>query len=114
MSNYNKKAELYNYQVDLIGQNEKLVENHNKKLNKQLDDLTAIQEQIALKDRVIELNDELTKKQIRNKKILIGVTGSIAAYKSALLVRLFIKEGAEVKVVMTESMPPCRSFMKRD
>jgi hypothetical protein len=72
VSNYNKKAELYNYQVDLIGQNEKLVENHNKKLNKQLDDLTAIQEQIALKDRVIELNDELTKKQIRNKKILIG------------------------------------------
>lgn len=71
-SNYNKKAELYNYQVDLIGQNEKLVENHNKKLNKQLDDLTAIQDQIALKDRVIELNDELTKKQIRNKKILIG------------------------------------------
>lgn len=72
VSNYNKKAELYNYQVDLIGQNEKLVENHNKKLNKQLDDLTAIQDQIALKDRVIELNDELTKRQIRNKKILIG------------------------------------------
>jgi len=72
VSNYNKKAELYNYQVDLIGQNEKLVEVHNKKLNKQLDDLTAIQDQIALKDRVIELNDELTKKQLRNKKILIG------------------------------------------
>lgn len=72
VSDYNKKAELYNYQVDLIGQNEKLVEVHNKKLNQQLNDLTSIQDQIALKDRVIELNDELTKKQIRNKKILIG------------------------------------------
>ena len=38
---------------------------------------------------------------IRGKKIILGVTGSIAAYKSALLIRLLIKEGAEVKVVMT-------------
>jgi phosphopantothenoylcysteine decarboxylase/phosphopantothenate--cysteine ligase len=38
-----------------------------------------------------------------NKKILLGITGSIAAYKSAFLVRLLIKEGAEVKVVMTPS-----------
>ena len=38
---------------------------------------------------------------IKGKKIILGVTGSIAAYKSALLVRLLIKEGAEVKVVMT-------------
>lgn len=37
------------------------------------------------------------------KKILLGVTGSIAAYKSALLVRLLKKEGAEVQVVMTAS-----------
>ncbi|MFN3488965.1 MAG: bifunctional phosphopantothenoylcysteine decarboxylase/phosphopantothenate--cysteine ligase CoaBC [Emticicia sp.] len=40
---------------------------------------------------------------LKNKKILLGVSGSIAAYKSALLVRLLIKEGAEVKVIMTES-----------
>ena len=40
---------------------------------------------------------------LRNKKILIGVCGSIAAYKSAVLIREFIKEGAEVKVVMTAS-----------
>ncbi len=38
---------------------------------------------------------------LKNKKIILGVTGSIAAYKAALLVRLLIKEGAEVKVVMT-------------
>lgn len=40
---------------------------------------------------------------LRNKKIVIGVCGSIAAYKTALLIRQFIKEGAEVKVVMTTS-----------
>ena len=37
------------------------------------------------------------------KKILLGVCGSIAAYKSALLVRLLIKAGAEVQVVMTDA-----------
>lgn len=34
---------------------------------------------------------------------MLGVSGSIAAYKSALLVRLLIKEGAEIQVIMTES-----------
>ena len=38
---------------------------------------------------------------LKGKKILVGVTGSIAAYKSVLLVRLLVKEGAEVKVIMT-------------
>lgn len=35
------------------------------------------------------------------KRVLLGVTGSIAAYKAALLVRDFVKEGAEVQVVCT-------------
>lgn len=39
--------------------------------------------------------------QLEGKKIILGITGSIAAYKSAVLVRLLIKEGAIVKVVMT-------------
>ncbi|XLS30901.1 bifunctional phosphopantothenoylcysteine decarboxylase/phosphopantothenate--cysteine ligase CoaBC [Flavobacteriaceae bacterium M23B6Z8] len=39
---------------------------------------------------------------LSGKKILLGITGGIAAYKIPLLVRLFIKAGAEVKVVMTE------------
>lgn len=39
---------------------------------------------------------------LEGKKILLGVCGSIAAYKSASLVRLFVKAGAEVRVVMTE------------
>ncbi len=38
---------------------------------------------------------------LKNKNILLGVTGSIAAYKSALLIRLFVKAGANVKVIMT-------------
>jgi len=40
---------------------------------------------------------------LSGKKILLGVTAGIAAYKSASLVRLFIKSGAQVKVVMTPS-----------
>jgi phosphopantothenoylcysteine decarboxylase / phosphopantothenate---cysteine ligase len=40
---------------------------------------------------------------LKGKKILIGITGSIAAYKTIYLVRLLVKEGAEVKVVMTPS-----------
>ena len=38
---------------------------------------------------------------LQGKKIILGVTGSIAAYKSAQLIRLLVKEGAEVKVIMT-------------
>lgn len=40
---------------------------------------------------------------LKNKKILIGITGSIAAYKITFLVRLLIKKGAEVKIIMTQS-----------
>lgn len=39
---------------------------------------------------------------LKDKHIIVGITGSIAAYKAALLVRLLVREGAEVKVVMTE------------
>ncbi|MFT3825265.1 MAG: bifunctional phosphopantothenoylcysteine decarboxylase/phosphopantothenate--cysteine ligase CoaBC [Chitinophagaceae bacterium] len=38
---------------------------------------------------------------LQGKKILLGITGSIAAYKAILLTRLLVKAGAEVKVVMT-------------
>ncbi|HCL84082.1 MAG TPA: bifunctional phosphopantothenoylcysteine decarboxylase/phosphopantothenate--cysteine ligase CoaBC [Chitinophagaceae bacterium] len=40
---------------------------------------------------------------VEGKKILLGICGSIAAYKSILLTRLLLKAGAEVKVVMTPS-----------
>lgn len=38
---------------------------------------------------------------LSGKNIIVGVTGSIAAYKTATLIRLLVKEGAAVKVVMT-------------
>lgn len=45
---------------------------------------------------------------LQGKKILLGVTGSIAAYKSLLLVRLLIREGAAVRVIQT---PASRDFV---
>ncbi len=40
---------------------------------------------------------------LKGKNIIVGVSGSIAAYKSAFLVRLLVKAGANVKVIMTPS-----------
>ncbi len=40
---------------------------------------------------------------LEGKKIVLGITGSIAAYKSCLIIREFIKKGAEVQVVITPS-----------
>jgi len=45
---------------------------------------------------------------LKDKKVLLGISGGIAAYKSAFLVRLFIKAGAQVKVVMT---PAAKEFV---
>lgn len=45
---------------------------------------------------------------LENKKIVLGITGSIAAYKACILVRLLIKKGAEVQVVMT---PAAKEFI---
>ncbi|MGE0771658.1 MAG: bifunctional phosphopantothenoylcysteine decarboxylase/phosphopantothenate--cysteine ligase CoaBC [Cyclobacteriaceae bacterium] len=40
---------------------------------------------------------------LEGKKIILGITGSIAAYKAAFLTRLLVKDGAEVRVIMTSS-----------
>ncbi len=45
---------------------------------------------------------------LAGKKIVLGISGSIAAYKSILLVRLLVKEGAEVKVILT---PAAKDFV---
>ncbi len=45
---------------------------------------------------------------LKGKKILLGISGGIAAYKTATLVRLFIKAGADVQVVMT---PASKDFV---
>lgn len=42
-----------------------------------------------------------TNKMLKGKKIVLGITGSIAAYKSCLIIRELIKKGAEVQVVIT-------------
>ncbi|HMJ70715.1 MAG TPA: bifunctional phosphopantothenoylcysteine decarboxylase/phosphopantothenate--cysteine ligase CoaBC [Cyclobacteriaceae bacterium] len=66
---------------------------------------------------------------LKGRKILLGVSGSIAAYKAAVLTRLLVKEEAEVKVVMTPAAldfvtpltfstlsknPVCTKFLKED
>lgn len=43
------------------------------------------------------------KQQLKNRRILLGVSGSIAAYKAAPLVRLLVQAGAEVQVILTEA-----------
>ena len=45
---------------------------------------------------------------LKGKNFLLGITGSIAAYKAAILVRLLVKEGANVKVIMT---PKAKEFI---
>ena len=45
---------------------------------------------------------------LKGKKVLLGITGGIAAFKTASLVRLFVKAGADVKVVMT---PAAKEFI---
>lgn len=47
-------------------------------------------------------------KMLKGKHIVVGITGGIAAYKSAVLVRLLVKSGAEVQVIMT---PNAREFI---
>jgi hypothetical protein len=53
-----------------------------------------------------------------NKHIVLGISGGIAAYKTPELVRLFIKEGAQVQVVMTQAAThfvtptPCKLYLE--
>ena len=45
---------------------------------------------------------------LNGKKVVLGISGGIAAYKTASLVRLFIKAGAQVQVIMT---PASKDFV---
>ena len=49
----------------------------------------------------LKIQNSKIKTMLKGKKIVLGITGSIAAYKSCLLIREFIKQGAEVQVVIT-------------
>jgi phosphopantothenoylcysteine decarboxylase/phosphopantothenate--cysteine ligase len=50
----------------------------------------------------------LTANMLQGRKILVGLTASIAAYKTATIVRLLVRDGAEVQVIMT---PMAREFI---
>ena len=54
------------------------------------------------------MDSRQTAPQLLGRKIILGVTGSIAAYKAAYLTRALIREGAEVQVVMT---PAAKEFI---
>ena len=43
-------------------------------------------------------------KQLKNKQIVLGITGSIAAYKACELTRLLVAAGADVRVVMSKAV----------
>jgi phosphopantothenoylcysteine decarboxylase / phosphopantothenate---cysteine ligase len=53
----------------------------------------------TVKDKKMDITHNL----LQNKKIILAVTGSIAVYKSVELARMFIKSGADVRVVMSEA-----------
>ena len=59
--------------------------------------MRGIMEQTS-KKRIVALN-----RMTRGNRIILGITGGIAAYKAAELLRLLIKQGREVQVVMTEA-----------
>ncbi len=53
---------------------------------------------------------DLNSVDLSNKKIILGITGSIAAYKSPFIIRQLVKAGAEVKVIMT---PAATDFVSK-
>lgn len=70
--NYNQTASIYNKQADILNRHEDIVDENSKKINRQFQDLNEISEQIALKSRIIELNDEMARKKVVIKKIVFS------------------------------------------
>jgi uncharacterized membrane protein len=70
--NYNQKAQIYNSTADAIKNHDFILSSRNKKLNKQSEDLLKIQDNIILKTREIELNNETTNKQLFIKRTMQG------------------------------------------
>lgn len=50
---------------------------------------------------VLKKGDRISNKMLKGKHIILGITGSIAAYKAAYIIRALVKKGAEVQVVIT-------------
>ena len=55
----------------------------------------------ARRGTALPLSQEKDFAMLQGKKIILGITGSIAAYKAAYLTRALIKKGAEVQIVIT-------------
>lgn len=70
--NYNQKAQIYNSTTEAIKNHDFILSSRNQKLNKQTDDLLKIQNDIVLKSREIELNNETTNKQLFIKRVMQG------------------------------------------
>ena len=70
--NYNQKAQIYNSTADTIKNHDIILSKRNNLLNKQSDDLLKIQDNIVLKTREIELNNETTNKQLFIKRVMQG------------------------------------------
>ncbi len=70
--NYNQKAQIYNSTADAIKNHDFILSSRNKRLNQQSDDLLKIQDNIILKTREIELNNETTNKQLFIKRVIQG------------------------------------------
>jgi len=70
--NYNQKAQIYNSTTEAIKNHDFILSSRNQKLNKQTDDLLKIQDNIVLKSREIELNNETTNKQLFIKRVIQG------------------------------------------
>lgn len=70
--NYNQKAQIYNSTADAIKNHDFILSSRNNRLNKQSEDLLKIQDNIILKTREIELNNETTNKQLFIKRTMQG------------------------------------------
>lgn len=70
--NYNRKAQIYNSTTEAIKNHDNILSLRNNKLNKQTDDLLKIQDNIVLKTREIELNNETSNKQLFIKRVIQG------------------------------------------
>ena len=70
--NYNQKAQIYNSTANAIKNHDVILSKRNNLLNKQSEDLLKIQDNIILKTREIELNNETTNKQLFIKRVMQG------------------------------------------
>jgi len=124
--NYNRKAQIYNATTDTIKQHDDILNNKNKKLNDQIDTMSKIQNDITLKSRIIELNNEADQKQLFIKRVMQGFFvllpliililifmyyGAISPIISIVLIGLLVV-GYIVYIVIINNMLKIKQFIK--